>query len=273
MTLAQLMLLLLGINSLAKSSFVGKPHLSARRRSRQGSLKETLTFRADLSHISDPLLDAEVQKVTDFFRQAETRNYLLSAGGKRSVEEEPLTPTFKAMWEDVSEYFGSSSVPNEDDLLLTCTVEINFPGLTIVNKLLNGVKEVVSDKGMPEYEFYLVGEMQETRGAPAVVWLFNTLTGANRKPKGEFSRSKAYALTSASIVEKGGCAAFSFRSNIEINIEFPDVLIRILPASVEKMEKQGSDAVMKVLSREMAPAVIAVRDSFLKWQASPVCTP
>jgi hypothetical protein len=254
--------LLVGCSSPAHC-FLRQPRVCAARRNRP-SLRETLSFRADFDLVSEKLPGAGKEEVVSFLKREETRNILL--GFTRPVQEQPMTPQYRAMWEDVSEYYGPSSVPNDDDRLLSSCMEIHFPGMTLLVTVLSGVKVFETNEGMPEYAFYLVGEIQSPRGPLA--WLFNILTGRKDKPKDEFSKSLACAATRVSIVDNDGGFAISFDTKLEVEVQFPSALIKLLPVSKEKMEEQGSASVRKALSKDMLTAVTAMHDAFLEWRTA-----
>jgi len=180
---------------------------------------------------------------------------------------------------------------------------VRFPGLKVVTTVCSGVKLTTKqtrreDKDnssnnnnineWPEYEFIMIGERRSVQGPKPLVWIYNQLTGGggnkknsdNQKAKGNgdtddmrdasFNPSSTSARSLVSVVKQGddddGDAAYAFTFDLEmqIRLEFPKALVRILPTSKERMEEQGSAAVLSSVKGDVVAAIAAAREAFVR---------
>lgn len=243
-------------------------------RLRAGLSTETLTFHTgDYSHSSDPLPTTR-EEAADFLRLEEARNLVVSAGGKRPIKVEEPTPNLKELWTQACErFYGPLYYYEDGDMVIAAESIINFPGLQLVTTTCNGWKYSEED-GMPVHEFMSIAEKREARGPGPLVWLFNQLTGADKKDSGDYIASAAFAKSKIMVDEKEGECVYNFGLELKIFVEFPRALVRILPTSKEKMEEQGSAAVLKAVQKDVIESMVAVREALIKHtegaKASPV---
>ena len=232
--------------------------------------KETLTFNADLELISDAVPSEHKEEFARFFGQKDCRDLFLSAGGTRPVKELSMDEAdLINLWKESCEHWGSSMLPEDDDIIVAVETSIRFPGLTLVTHTCSGVKAHTKEDGSVNYDMVLIGERNEPRGLAAMVWIFNQLTGNESKPKDRYLTPTAKALVKISIVEKDDSYAVKYHMDFQIDIEFPKVLLRILPTSKEKMEEQGSSSVRKTLTKDVIQALDAVCSKFQHNQSVP----
>lgn len=181
-----------------------------------------------------------------------------------------MTEQFKGYWEDICKHFHSDSLPSDNDKLIAVATEVKFPGLKLVTTSVSGVKELYSDDDDGRYlkglEILLVAEKSEPKGAAPIVWLFNKLTANNDREKGVFyppKQSKARSLICAEPLEDGSLT-LSFTLDMQVTIEFPSVLMKILPSSKEKMEQQGSASILKTVSKDIDMAMLVAYEKFVE---------
>jgi hypothetical protein len=243
--------------------------------------RETIVFACDLTFTCDPLPDnIKVEDMAEFLKGEECRRLLLSAGGTRAVEKLQVTPDLQGMWTEACDGFffsnsSSLSLPKEPDEFMSTDAVIPFPGITLTNTVVNGITRMEDEKekgGLPKYLFVLVGEKKSVEGPKPLVWLFNKMTGVDDNKNDEdadtgcYSKPKGYAVTYSSIINnKDGALAFNVDVRLQIVIEFPRYVMRLLPASKEKMEQQGSNACARAVSKDVELAVRKVREAFLTW--------
>ena len=229
-----------------------------------------LVFCGDYCYESDEIPNASIKDLADFVGLEESRDLMFSAGGTRPIRIHPKTPELLEFWkENCRECYGPEAEPAEEDILLVSSTLLQFPGLKMTNNVMNGVKTVATSKdNLVEYRAYLVAEMQETKGAPPVVWLYNKLTGADKRPKGQFCRSQAMGRSWISVVPKGKGYALKWDVQLNVKVEFPSALLKILPTSVEKMEEQGGSSVRKAVQTDVDLAASKVLEAFAAWQTS-----
>jgi len=243
---------------------------------------ETLTFVGDFTYTSQPLpASATKEQIKDFFTSDKTKRLLASAGGKRPSKDEELTPELRQYWEDCCEqFYGPESLPEEGDGLLSCENVIHFPGIELVTTVCTATKLIKkrlskseNDRGVddiPQHEFLLIAEKQQAFGPKPIKWIFNQLTGIDKDAKDKFNPPRARAKSHIRIVEtedseKGRPSyAISFDVNLQVLVSFPKVLVKIMPASKEKMEERGSASVAKAISKDVVAAIDATRDAFIQ---------
>ena len=234
------------------------------------SNKETLVFRGDLNLSSEPLPKSTAKAdVASFLLRPEIRNSLLSSGGTRPVEEVPRNPELDELWiKFCNKEYGAQHKPQPGDSILACDTVIKFPGLKMVNRVFNGVKcSVDPDSGIPTYSFFLIGERQSVTGLPPVVFVFNKLTGADKK--GDSLEPSGVAKSTLSVKENtDGNMVFNFVADIQIKIEFPALLLKILPTTKEKAEAQGSKSILKAIYKAVDDSTKSLYDAFIHGQST-----
>lgn len=251
-----------------------KPRINFERRSRIAAAlnKETLTFSADFAFVSEPFFVADRSDVISFFKKDETRDLLLSAGGKRSAEAVTLTPELIEMWKICcNTFYGPESLPGENDIAIAAVSDIQFPGLKMITTVCSGSKALStrSNEDLPMYEFVLIADKFEVQGAAPVVWIFNKLTGSKAEDSQEFGLTKTRARSRVSLIEtENSNYAFQFALEMQVKVEFPKVLVKIMPTTKEKMEEQGSNAILKAVKQDIIDAITETRNSFVSTHES-----
>jgi len=150
---------------------------------------------------------------------------------------------------------------------------------------------VDDDQVLPEYRAFLIAEQRQVFGPRPIVWLYNQLTGggggggsssssssSEEKQTGsqqgedvdqqQLSESNGTAVTRIYLRQDDATQAFSigFDCTITVTVKFPKFLLRILPASKEKMEEQGSAAVQKSIEKDIRHAVETSGACFERWK-------
>jgi hypothetical protein len=236
-----------------------------------------LVFACDLTFSCDPLPgNTKVEDMAEFLVSEECRRLLLSAGGTRAVEKLQVTPDLQGMWTEACDGLfvnssSSPSLPKEPEEFMSTDAIIPFSGITLTNTVVNGVTRMEDEKekgGLPKYLFVLVGEKRSVKGPKPLVWLYNKMTGVNGDEDTDtacYSKPKGGVFTYSSIVDKDDAPAFNVDVHLRIVIEFPKYVMRLLPASKEKIEEQGSNACARAVSKDVELAVRNVREAFLTW--------
>lgn len=229
---------------------------------------EKLVFKGDYTCSTDPLPGGVSQAdVSAFLEQSATRDIFLSAGGTRTLQELELTPQFKGFWQEACRHFGSDALPTDDDVVFAVDTVVSFPGLLLlVTTAVSGVKKIQGENGLEGYELMLVAQKQTAQGAPPVVWIFNKLTGINKRDEALwYPPSQAKARSTIGITElSGGSVAISFKLELQVTVEFPAVLVKILPSSKEKTEEQGTASILKTVSKDIDKAMEVAFEKFVE---------
>jgi hypothetical protein len=261
----------------------------------------SLVFSCDCSLISDPIPSTtgsdpgtdkdNEEALIDFFEQKETMNLFISAGGKRPCRMVPVTKDIQSLWETACDkYYGNDSKPCITDAAMATDTELQFPGFKRITTVLNGCKllrqpsaidGVDNASDLPVYEFCLIGEKQRITGSPPVVWLVRKLTGQSRKDVAEgpdkdnqFQPSESSAKTRVSLIQQQdnsenapkGRHAFQLDVRFRTTIQFPRLFLKLLPASQQKVEERGSQAVSNVLQRDIDDALQGVLKAWMDHQ-------
>jgi hypothetical protein len=249
---------------------------------------ETLVFTGDFVHLSDPIPTSRRSELAAFLRRDEAKNLLLSVGGKRPATRRELSKELLDLWvescgdDDGHGGYGEASLPDPDvDEVISSESIVNFPGLKMTSVIYSGTKlRSTSANGddksdsLPSHEFVMVAEQQRVEGPPPMVWLYRKLTGIDKSTEEGPKLSKGRARSRVSIVETddGTSLALSFATELQIRVDFPRFLVKALPTTKEKMEEQGSAAVLKTVSQDIKDAVAATREAFLNQFASAAST-
>ena len=249
---------------------------------RQAKVK--LVFRGDYSTQSDPLPpDTTLDDVSRFLAGEKNRDIFLSAGGTRSTRKLELTHTFEKYWHDACTHFSSSALPHngDNDTIIAVDTQVKFPGVTLVTATVSGIKERWSEpatqhpkqqqRRLEGYEILLIAERSKVRGVPAVVWLFNKLTGYDKREKEAYyppKQTKARSIIGSKVLTDGSLA-LTFELDLQVTIEFPALFLKILPASIEKMEAQGSRSILQSVGPDIEKAMKVAYDSFIEQHQSP----
>lgn len=222
--------------------------------------KEVLIFRAEIDESSDSLPDGTSR--TDalaFLRKPESRNMLLSAGGTRPVNQVAMTEELNNLWKECCNHYGTEYLPEGDDVVLACDSITKFPGLELTTTIYNGVKLAKSEEDSSPHTFLLIGESQSASGLLKDV--FNKLTGNDKK--GDSLRPSGLAKSVVSVKEDdGNNLKFHFDASIEIKVQFAAFLLKILPVSKEKAEKQGSAAINKSITKDAEKTMRGIYEAY-----------
>ena len=156
----------------------------------------------------------------------------------------------------------------------------------------------VKDSENLVYKFYLIGDSKRLIGSPPVVWLVRKLMGdetAEEDTASLSSSSQPYkpsetrGITQVSIYtqddalstrpissddtnkssdSQSASSTVGFRVDIDctVQIEFPKLLLRLLPASRSKVEERGTKAVRKAILQDATTAVEAIQQLWITEQ-------
>lgn len=220
----------------------------------------TLSGSMDVSSTNLPLVTNE-----EFSAFLEDNYYLLvSAGGQRELKELKLTPELVNMWKNACKLSGAEE-PNEetDSAVQVRTGGIDFPGLHLVSLAKIGVKKIKDSDSKRLYQFILLGDEQKVSGLPPVVWIFEKLTGSKEKDSKDRQSSSSVTTVSYKDVNDSEIA-FSISSQLTIQVNFPKVLLKILPTNKEKAEESGGKSIKKLLEKDVAASMKAFEKAYLE---------
>ena len=146
--------------------------------------------------------------------------------------------------------------------------------------------------GYPELQLTLITDKLRAEGPDPLVYVFYQLAGGRDKnnqdgPPDPFSlffgskkrdnqqskptehRRMTHSINriTAELTDEG--VVFKSNAKLIIDVNFPSVLMRLLPVSKGMAERQGSASIAKVVERDIGPALDKLRSLYLEWTSAP----
>ena len=256
-----------------------------------------LTFTASCNYTSSPVdlerYDGKRTSSTlhELFHDDKYRNSLFIGSGNIQVGQPSRLKDYKQslrkkIWSKEAKHFTPWGVQKSNDdiqlleiLLQTPFLAFSINGVGLLGYILtkDGENEelfVINKYHCPEYQFLLFAEDFEAKGPPPLVWIFNQLTGRGNKTKllptlSEKSHTfhmflRVWASESKSMKEEDDIYRIVFKATCtaEINVMFPSMLLKLLPASKDFIESKGNAALLQNMERDVIPGVKKFRDQF-----------
>lgn len=222
-----------------------------------------LELKGGVEVISSPLQRLPSDKMASFFKSIEIRNLLITAGGKRSCEELSASEEVLEEWTAACGVVGAQPPDESDRPISVKTGGIDFPGLHLVSTAKIGSKLV--QEGRLRYEFVLIGDEQTVTGLPPVVWIYNKLTGSGNDGEKGSGNSSVSSLTTISYAEtEDGKTIITSKASLSINVNFPSILLQILPTNKAKAEETGGKALRRTLKKDVTASMEAVEKAYKK---------
>ncbi|KAL3771232.1 hypothetical protein ACHAWO_005172 [Cyclotella atomus] len=239
-----------------------------------------LRFKASTMYKSKdaplPQCNNSVDKLTSFFDTDKTYFHLLAKGTRNRVHDvdKHQVPKYLDRWTKEAHMLGCDK-PTTNDLLLALSVTTPFLVLVLKVTAIIGVKLVWRSYScqsthesikLPEYQFILLDQSFSADGPPPLVFIFNQLTGINKTAKGTYEQPN-HALFTATAEPSQDRRRVAFVSNMtaEINVRFPELLLKLLPVRKEVIEKEGSASLKKNMERDVHPGVDLFRNAYVDW--------
>ena len=242
-----------------------------------------LIFRATCQ-VSSPPCGENPDKLRDFLQTPNIRNLFLSAGGSRKCEELE-SQNFRKFWNEAcDQYYVTANKDSIDNIFVVATeTSVKFPGFQTINIVVNACPRRhqrspqlsqerlfsrQNDSNQKEehvvHEFYLIADQKRFEGPKPVVWLVRKLAGPEQT---EYQLSSTRAWTKVSIVrQKNKQVIFQLDVDVAVHVEFPKLLLKLLPAPQSKVEERGARAVGKAITKDITVAVKAVQVAWETYQ-------
>lgn len=235
-----------------------------------------LRFQASTNYATEPtpvllLEDHDSKELTKFFFDPAIRDRVLRGGdddkasgaNRLQVLTNPDVSLYN-LWKVEASHAPNFVPPQVGDPILRVTTHgIHFPGLQIRTRATVGCKKVLMDKS-PQLQITLITDELQATGPDPLVWVFRSLTGANQKNKKSAADRRTHSTnTLAMEATPDGRAIFSSVAHLAIDVSFPSFLLKILPVSKTMAEQQGSEAIRKVVERDIGPSLEAVRQLYI----------
>jgi len=215
-----------------------------------------------------PSSDGNTNSLNQFLRDKKTIDVLL--GGSKKHKVEPVSDN--VLSENMDQWLTKSkaveaeepSISNGDRMYTVRTAEMNFPGLKVSSNALIGTTVTPTD----ELQFVLVKTEQIPDGPAPLVWLFNKMTGNDKaKSGGGDSKQAIRSLSRLNLKSssEGGTGIFSLATMLELSVEFPSLLLKLMPVSKEKAEEQFSSSIRNTVEKDQSVVVPMFRQLYLDW--------
>lgn len=263
---------------------------------------ERVTFTANVVAKSDTLVSLSTNEeknvdVCSFFQSSHfLKNCLCSSSSNNHVEVLPLTDNYRQLWlaacssssGDVFKSYDADNLPalhksSRCFVLVATPSTLQFPGLKVETTILNGIQLFTEPAdaddstiaALPIYKGILLAERRKVSGTPAAVWLFHKMMGKSSSEStsdvndNDFrpsSSCKAVSTISLVAATPDGHYCVQTDSHVQVNFEFPILLKRVIPISMQKMQEVGSAAVQKAVSADIRAALNHTAAAYLEWQ-------
>lgn len=253
------------------------------------SKKTTLCFQAERMFQSEkvPSSPSSLLSLNDFFHQH--KSVLLTGRNNQLVEcNEETYQKFYDTWVEKSKAAGFAE-PNDTHnngnacwMYHVINSGTEFPGLKITSEMIMGCQLLLDLEGgennFPEYQFILLDSQNKASGSKWMVWIYNQLTGEGGKEdtgsianddeeqKEERGKNSSNALMRFFVsLEDDMNIIFHSRSNLQIDIEFPNIMVKLMPVSKRRAEKLGSDSIANALDNEGKHTLHAFQEAYKSW--------
>ncbi len=208
-----------------------------------------------------------------FLEQDEIKTMLLA--GNSGGDEPPqalsksVSISYKDEWTKQARIVGAQD-PDPENGDVVCKVNtsgLKLPGIVVKSVAFIGTKVITDtgdDSALPIYEFVFIRDQRFAEGNKFIVWVFDKLTGKKSDDEEEpkiLSLSRFYAKTLQNANNEPS-VVFTIDAFLDIAVEFPSTLLKILPVSKEKAEEQGSTAIAKTLTNDTGAAVRKIASSY-----------
>jgi len=227
--------------------------------------RASLVIRADYVAESEPAPVTSQEAMLHFFRDNVNRNCLVSAGNTREAHTTPTTDDLLQRWKERASSLGAEEPEASDTIVSVRIGGMQFPGVQLESISLIGTKLLAPppSNDLPSYEFVLIQDKREATGLPPLVWIYNTLTGKGEKDREKDTTPRSLSRVTIQRKDHGKSVTFKIVTFLEIRVNFPVILLSILPVKKEKAEAQGSEAVSTVLRKDLDRAMRTFRDTYV----------
>eukprot|EP00978_Attheya_sp_CCMP212_P018490 scaffold50625_cov46-Attheya_sp.AAC.2 len=202
-----------------------------------------------------------------FFDSEVNRNLLLAGSGKTLISSHESTPDLMVRWKEEARKAGAAEPNERDRMIRAVTPGIKFPGLTIKSVAILGTKIVQSDASpYPSYQCIMVGDTTEPEGLPPLVWVYNKLTGGQQGIDTTKTQS-ARSFNSFCVKHNTeNLDEFFFESEVmlQVDLNFPPVLLKLIPGDKAIAEEKGTAAIMKTLNDDIPSGIANFREAYIK---------
>lgn len=239
---------------------------STAKKSKQTTMTFIGTKQVQTKPISIPKSTSTIQNLNDFFSVDSNRNLLFPTNNAQTLHLNQINNRLIDTWQKEAALGGGTGPANTSSFVddnsrnkfsvFKIDAPLQMPGLKIISESTIGMKLTLSDGEYPEYQFTLLDSHLIPSGPAPLVWLFQKLT-QYRDTTSSFTKVRAEAVPSSTYgSDNSSEIVFVTDARLETRMHLPSTLLKLLPnVNIAKFEKQGSDAVQRLLERELEPAL------------------
>jgi hypothetical protein len=268
---------------------------------KSSSNSSSLQFVGHTIFTSDPLplpnnnSSNPTSMLMEFFANPDHRRHLLMCEGNDNHNEdesslpaveviprEQRTPQLLQRWAGEAKAArikscGKMEPPDfdRDDLLIVKSSGIPFLlGTNILVESIVSAKVVVvatATDSFPGYQFLLIQDTVRIEGSRPLLWLYEKIMSFkddSQQMTHSYSMVTVQPVVAAAEEEQDTdqrYVTFTSESTIEINIDVPQVMIKMLPLSRETANRQGSAAIQKSFEAKGKPGLDNFIQAYRKW--------
>ena len=247
--------------------------------------KSTLVkFLASNTKCTPPLpMPPPTRNLDTFFGKKDYINLLFSADATLSEVDNPSTELWEMLHHCASLYQNYPGMKKPDTTTPIRFIELANPPMSFIGITLHSTASVgiqflsgseysqqSKHSGFPELHFYLLSTNLEARGPAPLVWLFYKLIGKKQGEDGITSSTASRFQTSgftrvwAEAKEKRK-VVFHDMALLESRLRIPSILLKLVPFSIEHLEKQGSDSLQTAVDKDVVPALDRFQSAYMEW--------
>lgn len=290
------------VNNISKAQLSRTDRLLQRRRRRKERRREISSSDVEMKFLGVKTLSSSTVSfsksdngnnicslLNNFFALEENRNLLFPANEAKSLQHAP-TPEQLETWSQQAELGGAEGpifltwentdgqeviLVNDETIeqkIFQIKAPLQMPGLKIISESTIGMKLLLGPRmgrddislSLPEYQFSLLDSKIVADGPAPVVWLFQKLM-KYRDSTSSFTRVRAKKKHDTTLNE----IIFVTEARLETIIRLPSKVLKVLPnVNISKFERQGSDAIQKLLENDLEPALNGFCEAFRKYSKS-----
>jgi len=247
--------------------------------SSKGLVKVIFSAKKKLS--SQPISLSQLQEsqisLSQFFTSSQNRNLILSKDidGVQNISSSiPPNSRLLQLWKQQSEGYDidpSVDMTQDDSYeVLEVVTRTQFPGMVLKSMNIIGSKRIFSNSDQQydpsQYQLTLLDTKLEPEGNSPIVWLFKKIVGKETngisKQPMEEPRGSSFTTFTLEYLNDNEIQ-FTSDAKLSVRVEFPKLLIRLLPVSLEKMEEQGSKSMQSTIDKEVGPALERYVDTLM----------
>lgn len=238
-----------------------------------------LTFSGQIIKTSPPLVQRQDKdRLIEFFKSSEARNTLFVSDAP-PVPINSVSPQLFQEWQSEAERVGAvvpeRSEQAQQSVMQLCSNGISFSGLTVETTVFCGAKLIDNHDGtgLPAYEFTMIKDKTHARGPKPLMWIYNQVmnfVARNNNNESDSSDTKTTtSLCRVTLIEKKEGLVMHFESSFQVKMKFPPFLLKVLPVSKTRAERQGSSAVKNFVEKGVVNSLQRFQATFAKSTMTP----